>query len=433
MFIDEISIYIQAGKGGDGVISFRKEKFIDRGGPDGGHGGKGGDVYLVAREGVSSLTDFRYQKHFKAELGGKGEGGHRHGANGEDLNISVPLGTLVYEIQDQPKPIEEEVVQQTHRFLADLSTPGQSVLVAKGGLGGKGNASFTNSLEQAPRIAELGASGEQKKLFLELKIIADVGLVGFPNAGKSTLLAHTTNAKPKIADYPFTTLVPNIGVVDVSPGKRFTIADIPGLLEGAHEGKGLGFTFLRHIERCRILLYMIDIQHEDEEALSSEIQILFNEVKTFNDDLFQRPSVIVCNKMDGVSESFLERIPAILKPLGMPFFTISGKENIGLDPLLTYLFQQLKELPVIPVEPTYVAYYSLPESSFLVEKVGDNTYRLTCEKIERIVTGTDLSYPGSIRYIHRMFKRMNVDKILASHGVIAGDVVLIGEKRFQWV
>jgi GTP-binding protein len=433
LFIDEISIYIQAGKGGDGVISFRKEKFVDRGGPDGGHGGKGGDVYLIAREGISSLTDFRYQKHFKANPGGKGEGNHRHGANGEDLYISVPLGTLIYEIQDQVPSSEQEIVHQTYRFIADLSSPGQTALVAKGGMGGKGNASFSNSLEQAPRIAESGASGEQKKLFLELKIIADIGLVGFPNAGKSTLLAQTTNAKPKIADYPFTTLVPNIGVVEVSPGKRFTVADIPGLLEGAHEGKGLGFTFLRHIERCRVLLYIIDIQHEEEKTLSSEIQTLFNEVKAFNDDLFQRPSVIVCNKRDAVNESFIERIPDMIRPLAMPYFIISGKEKIGLTPLLEYLYQQLQKLPMIPVEPSYIEYYSLPETAFSVDKIDTNTYRLTCEKIERIVEATDLSYPGSIRYIHRMFKRMHVDKILASHGVMAGDIVLIGEKRFQWV
>lgn len=432
MFIDEISINIQAGQGGDGVISFRKEKFIDKGGPDGGHGGKGGDVYLIAQQGVSSLSDFRYKKHFKAENGAKGEGNHRQGASGEDLYIPVPLGTLVYEMQE-PTNTETEIVQQTHRFIADLSLLGQSVLLAKGGLGGKGNASFTNSLDQAPRIAERGASGEKKKLFLELKIIADVGLVGFPNAGKSTFLAQTTRAKPKIANYPFTTLVPNIGVVEVSPGKRYTIADIPGILEGAHEGKGLGFAFFRHIERCRILLYMIDIGQEDENALLSEISILFNEVKTFNDELFQRPSLLVCNKMDQVSADFLEKIPSILQPIQLPYFIISGKEKLGLEPLQKYLVEQLEKLPTIPVEPTYEHFYSLPESELRVIKVNQNTYELHCEKIERIVEGTDLSYPGSIRYVHRMLKRMHIDKLLETNGVLQDDIVIIGEKRFKWV
>lgn len=432
MFIDEISIFIQAGQGGDGVISFRKEKFIDKGGPDGGHGGKGGDVYLIAQSGVSSLSDFRYKKHFKADSGAKGEGNHRQGASGDDLYIPVPLGTLVYEVQE-PSITETEEVQQTHRFIADLSAPGQSILVAKGGLGGKGNASFTNSLDQAPRIAERGANGEKKKLFLELKIIADVGLVGFPNAGKSTFLAQTTRAKPKIADYPFTTLVPNIGVVEVSPGKRYTIADIPGILEGAHEGRGLGFAFLRHIERCRVLLYMIDIQQEDEQALLSEIAILFNEVKTFNDELFQRPSLLVCNKMDKVSPAFLEKIPSLLSPFQLPYFIISGKEKIGLEPLQQYLVEQLEKLPVIPVEPTYEQFYTLPESELKVVKVGPHTYALHCEKIERIVEGTDLSYPGSIRYIHRMLKRMHIDKLLETNGVQEDDIVVIGEKRFKWV
>lgn len=433
MFVDEATIYLKAGSGGNGVISFRREKFIDRGGPDGGHGGKGGDVYLQAEEGVASLSDFLHQKHFSAENGKNGEGGHRSGKSGENLYIPVPLGTLVYEIYEDPLASSEEP-NKRYRFVADLSEKGSIFLIAKGGIGGKGNSSFVNSLNQAPRIAENGANGEKKNIFLELKIIADVGLVGFPNAGKSTLLAQTTNARPKIADYPFTTLIPQIGILSISPGKTITIADIPGLIEGASAGKGLGFQFLRHIERCRMLLYVIDLNVMDPAEAESTLQILFSEVHNYSDELANRRAVICGNKIDeAYSQENMAFFDQILQKTGLPYFFISGLKKEGLDPLFHYIYNELQTIPRIPPEVKTEAIYTLGEEEITIEKVSDHHFIVHCERLERIVTGTDLSYPGSIRYMYRLFRKYNLDKILELYEVNIGDTIQMGGKRFEWV
>jgi len=433
LFVDEAAIYIKAGTGGSGVISFRKEKFIDKGGPDGGHGGKGGDVYLLSEEGVASLSDFLHQKLFHAENGRNGEGGNRTGRSGEDLYIHVPLGTLVYELYEDPlASLEEE--KKRYRFVADLSEKGATFLIAKGGIGGKGNSSFVNSLNQAPRIAENGANGEKKNLFLELKIIADVGLVGFPNAGKSTLLAQTTNAKPKIADYPFTTLTPQIGILSISPGKNITIADIPGLIEGASAGKGLGFQFLRHIERCRMLLYVIDLNVTDRSEAESTLQILFSEVHNYSDELASRRAIVCGNKIDGFdSQENIAFFEQMLQKTGLPYFFISGLEKEGLDPLFLYIYNELQTIPHIPPEVKTESIYTLGENEVTIEKVCDHHFIVHCERLERIVTGTDLSYPGSIRYIYRLFRKYNLDKIMELYEVNLGDTVEMGGKRFEWV
>jgi GTP-binding protein len=435
LFVDEVTIYIRSGTGGAGVISFRKEKFIDMGGPDGGHGGRGGDVYIIAEEGVSSLSDFLHQRHFRAENGNKGEGGNRTGRSGSDMFVHVPLGTLIYEVyEDTLTSGEETESKKKYRFVADLSEKGAKVLVAKGGLGGKGNVSFVNSLNQAPRISETGASGEKKTLFLELKIIADVGLVGFPNAGKSTLLAHTTNAKPKIADYPFTTLTPQIGIYTLSPGRTITIADIPGIIEGASHGKGLGFKFLRHIERCRMLLYMVDLNTYTVKEVEDSLEILFDEIKNYSDELSGRKAVLCGNKIDMLEDpTKLPQYQAIFEKTGLPFFFISGLEEQGFDPLFQFLFKELETIPKIPVEIKTEAIYTLGATEITIEKMGEHHFAIHCERLERFVEGTDLSYPGSIRYLYRLFHKYNLDKMLAKNGAVEGDIIEMGTKRFEWI
>ncbi|MCD6548835.1 MAG: GTPase ObgE [Thermodesulfobacterium sp.] len=282
-FVDQAKIYVKAGNGGAGCISFRREKYIPKGGPDGGDGGDGGDVILIADPQVHTLYDFHHQVHFRAENGKPGMGKKMKGKDGQDLILRVPVGTVVKDAE-------------TGGILGDLTEPGQTLVVARGGKGGRGNAHFATPVRQAPRIAEPGKSGEEKWLVLELKLIADVGLVGFPNAGKSTLLSRISAAKPKIADYPFTTLEPNLGVVRLFDGNTFVVADIPGLIEGAHKGIGLGYEFLKHIERTRILLYMLDISKEKE--VVKDYQILKNELKLFNPQLLDKDYLIALNKID---------------------------------------------------------------------------------------------------------------------------------------
>ena len=282
-FVDQAKIYVKAGNGGAGCISFRREKYIPKGGPDGGDGGDGGDVILIADPQVHTLYDFHHQVHFRAENGKPGMGKKMKGKDGQDLILRVPVGTVVKDAE-------------TGKILGDLTEPGQTLVIARGGKGGRGNAHFATPVRQAPRIAEPGKPGEEKWLVLELKLIADVGLVGFPNAGKSTLLSRISAAKPKIADYPFTTLEPNLGVVRLFDGNTFVVADIPGLIEGAHKGIGLGYEFLKHIERTRILLYMLDISKEKE--VVKDYQILKNELKLFNPQLLDKDYLIALNKID---------------------------------------------------------------------------------------------------------------------------------------
>jgi GTP-binding protein len=282
MFLDRAVIEVMAGHGGNGCMSFRREKFVPKGGPDGGDGGKGGDVYLVADERQATLRDFHYKRHYRGGRGMHGQGSGKTGRSGQDLEVAVPPGTIVQEAE-------------TEEVLADLTEPGQRFLVARGGRGGRGNAHFKTSTNRAPRRTEPGQPGEERKIRLELKLIADVGLVGLPNAGKSTLLARVTEARPKIADYPFTTLSPNLGVVSLTDFRQFVIADIPGILEGAHEGKGLGLDFLRHIERTRVLLFVLDLSADDP---ARELELLREELRAHGRGLLERPFLVVLNKAD---------------------------------------------------------------------------------------------------------------------------------------
>ena len=329
-FIDRAKIFVQGGAGGNGCVAFRREKFVPKGGPAGGDGGKGGDVVLVADRNVHTLLDFKYKRHYKAERGRHGEGNKRSGRSGEDLEIKVPVGTVVKDAE-------------TGEVLGDLTEHGQRLVVAKGGRGGRGNAAFATPTRRAPDFAEPGQPGEERWIELELKLLADVGLVGFPNAGKSTFLSRISKAKPEIADYPFTTLRPILGVAKVGDFS-FVVADIPGLIEGAHQGKGLGHEFLRHIERTKLLLHLIDLTNpemEPEEAFEK----INRELSLYSPELTKKPQIVVGTKIDALTDrSKVERLKRYFKEKGYPFFAVSAVTGEGMEELLNFVAQKLKEL-----------------------------------------------------------------------------------------
>jgi GTP-binding protein len=327
MFIDYAEIIIKSGKGGDGAVAFRREKYVPKGGPSGGNGGKGGDVIVEAHHNLSTLLDFKYKKQYKAEDGKPGGSALKDGKNGKDVLIKVPVGTVI-------KNFDE------NKIISDLNESGERIIIAKGGRGGKGNTNFATPTNQTPRYAERGQPGEEKKIILELKLIADIGLVGFPNAGKSTLISAISQARPKIADYPFTTLEPVLGIVKYKDYKSFTVADIPGIIEGAHEGKGLGHKFLKHIERTKVLLFLIDITSGDYEK---DFSVLYNELKTYSKKLSQKKQIIALSKADLLEENEIKKILRKKNSLGgrdvHTFSSISGK---GLNELLDALWNLIK-------------------------------------------------------------------------------------------
>jgi GTPase len=336
MFVDEVDIHVAAGHGGAGALSFRREKFIPRGGPDGGNGGKGGSVYLVADPHRNTLVHFRFTSEFAAKRGGQGEGSLRTGRDGADLDIPVPIGTTVYR-HDPMVPDSEELV-------ADLTTVGQRVLIAQGGRGGLGNAHFATSTNRAPRKHQPGEPGQEFHLRLRLKLLADVGLVGFPNAGKSTFIARVSAARPKIADYPFTTLTPNLGVVTLSDNRSFVVADVPGLIEGAHEGHGLGHQFLRHIERTKVVIHLVDVSGASGRDPVEDFDTIRRELELYNRDLLEKPHLVAANKMDAVDEpERVERLEARARELQLPFFRVSGVTGDGVAPLLEAAWPHVAE------------------------------------------------------------------------------------------
>ena len=328
MFIDEARIIVRAGSGGHGCIAFRREKFVAKGGPSGGNGGHGGNVYLVSSTQENTLLKFRYNRHFRADRGRHGEGSDRHGKSGEDLVISVPLGTLVYDYE-------------TGALMQDFDRADERWMAAAGGRGGKGNAHFASSVNRAPRKAQDGEAGEEKTLRLELKLLADVGLVGFPNAGKSTLISSISAAHPKIADYPFTTLEPSLGVVEAENFQTFVMADIPGLIEGAHEGHGLGLRFLRHIERTRLLLYLIDVSVGSETNPVSQLEVLRSELEEHDPKLVRKPAAVVASKMDSVEGEKLEALEQWCGHQNVELVRISSVTGKGLDELKQTVVRKL--------------------------------------------------------------------------------------------
>src|SRR5438128_2188487 len=334
MFVDEVDIHVAAGGGGRGCLAFRREKFVSRGGPSGGDGGHGGSVYIVASPHTNTLINYRFHPEFTAERGDHGQGSNRTGHGGADLELAVPVGTLVYEKTGDPA--------QPMTLLADLADVGQRVLVARGGRGGLGNAHFATSTNRAPRKVQPGEPGEEKDLRLELKLLADVGLVGFPNAGKSTLIARISAARPKIADYPFTTLTPNLGVVRLSDDRSFVVADVPGLIEGAHRGLGLGHQFLRHVERTKVLVHLVDVSEASGRDPAQDLETVRQELELFQPALAAKPQFVAANKIDALDEpARVEALARRASELKLPFFRVSAASGAGLPELLEAMWHRL--------------------------------------------------------------------------------------------
>ncbi len=418
MFYDEAKIHVKGGDGGDGCVAFRREKFVPHGGPAGGNGGDGGDVVLYTDPHLSTLYRFSKKVHFKAPRGEHGRGKNQRGASGEDVRIGVPPGTMVYDAE-------------SGEMVGDLTEPGQELTVAHGGSGGRGNASFVSSTNQAPRLAEHGESGQERWLRLELKLLADVGLVGMPNAGKSTLLSATTAAKPKIAAYPFTTLQPNLGVVALDPETEFVLADIPGLIEGASEGKGLGHEFLRHIERTRVLIHLIDGLSADPLA---DFAAINEELAAFNESLTRKPQLVAFNKID-IPEA-RERWPEVeeeLEAQGYPAMAISAATHENARELLYRAAQMLSEAPEEEKEPERLPVFRLDEDeeTFTLTRAGDG-WRVHGVRVERLADMTVWNLNESVRRFQRVMESMGVMDALREAGVQPGDTVHFGKTELVW-
>jgi GTP-binding protein len=372
VFVDEVDIHVAAGHGGRGAMAFRREKFVPRGGPSGGDGGPGGSVYLVANANLNTLLNFRFQKIFSAGRGAHGEGSNRTGKNGTDIELAVPTGTVVYEKQDDG----------TYAQIADLTADGERVLLAKGGLGGHGNASFATSTNRAPRRTQPGLPGEEKDLRFHLKLLADVGLLGYPNAGKSTMIARISAARPKIADYPFTTLVPNLGVVGLSGERSFVVADIPGLIEGAHEGHGLGHRFLSHLERTKVLVHLVDVSSSSGRDPVKDYDVIVRELELFpgrdsaGERLSEKPVLAAANKIDALDEpERLARLQEHLDTLGIPLYPVSAATGEGMDVLLEAVWKQVaaSRRPVVAPSPDAQASDTTPATASPGTPIGTLT------------------------------------------------------------
>lgn len=429
MFVDTAKVFIQAGKGGDGAVSFRHEIYVDKGGPDGGAGGKGGDVIFVATENLNTLIDFRFKPELKATAGQNGAKRDRHGRSGEVLYVKVPMGTIV---------------RRAGKIVADLTEDGQEVIVAKGGDGGFGNAHFKSSVRQTPRISEKGELGDTFEAELELKLLADVGLVGFPNAGKSTFLSVVSNARPEIADYAFTTLTPNLGVADIDDGSLL-IADLPGLIEGASEGKGLGDAFLRHVERTAVLLHLIDVYTDD---IAGAYKTIRSELTNYNLELNNRPEVVALTKVDGLDDDIIQmQIDAVKAVAGdVPVFAISSSAHKGLKEVLRRLRQTVIEARKIAVEDDIDALedgyesISLGENQIaegwtvekLTNEAGEIYYLVVGDKIEKFARRTDFSNFEGVNRLRDIMKKLGISHELRRKGAEGESIVRIGEAEFSY-
>ena len=417
MFYDQVTITVKAGKGGDGAATFRREAFVPRGGPDGGDGGRGGNVVLVADKDLNTLLPFRYKKNFAASDGGNGAGAKKHGKTGNDVLIKVPPGTVVR-------------AAESRELVADLVTLGDQVVVAEGGRGGLGNVHFVTATFQAPHFADSGEKGEEHTLLLELKLVADVGIIGYPNVGKSTLLASVSAARPKIADYPFTTIVPNLGVVRVDE-HSFVMVDIPGLIEGAHEGKGLGLAFLRHAERTRLLIHMLDGLAEEP---LHDLEMVNQELGQYAEDLKDKPQVIVVNRMD--LAEVRECWPDLHKKLakrGAPVFAISAATGQGVTELMQAVSRHLQSVPVPSGAPQEGTKVFRPQAvdSFTVGKEG-SVFIVRGRRAERIVETAALDNPYARQRVHVLLRRLGVTKALHALGIKHGDRVRFGSTEIDW-
>ncbi len=420
MFIDEAEIRVISGKGGDGVVHFRREKYIPFGGPDGGDGGKGGDVILEVDPKINTLFHFRQQTLFKAKDGAPGGKQNMTGRSGDDLVIMVPPGTLVYD-------------KNTNRLLGDLVEAGQRLIVARGGKGGRGNTHFANSVRQTPRIAEKGEPSEEKLLRLELKLIADIGIIGVPNAGKSTLLARVTNAKPKIAPYPFTTLEPNLGVAVLDTETILTIADVPGLIEGAHQGLGLGLDFLKHVQRTKVLIHLLDGLSSDPIADYGQIN---SEIALFDPNLAKKPQLVAINKVDlpEVRQKAVTLQKELIKRFRLKeVWLISAVSGENIRPLLYKAAELLKSIPEPEPQAEEIPLYQMEKDpkEFSIIKTEEG-WRVIGDAIERAASMTYWEYPQSVRRFQKILATLGVEDALRKAGVQEGDTVLIGEFELEW-
>lgn len=423
MFIDRAKIYVKAGDGGNGMVSFHREKYIAAGGPDGGDGGKGGDVIFQVDEGLNTLIDFRFKKHFKAEPGQDGGPSNCSGKNGQDMVIKVPLGTVIKD-------------EETDMIISDLVKPNQTYVIAKGGRGGKGNQHFATPTRQVPNFAKSGNPGEERNLMLEMKMIADVGLLGFPNVGKSTILSMVSAAKPKIANYHFTTLVPNLGVVQIEQGKSFVIADIPGLIEGAHQGVGLGHEFLRHVERTKLLVHVVDVSGIEGRDAVEDFDTINAELEKYNRVLASRPQVVAANKMDipGSEENYLH-FKEELEKRGYRVFGISAATNKGLKELMYHVSDTLATLPdtvLLDESAEEVVVYTAEEEKPFEIRIDDGVYVVEGNWVRKVLGSTNITNYESLQYFQRALRKKGVIAALEAMGIEEGDTVRILDTEFDY-
>ena len=422
MFVDIASIHLKAGKGGDGAVSFHREKYVAAGGPDGGDGGRGGNIVFKADSNLSTLADFRYKRKYNAESGSNGGASRCTGKSAPDLIISVPVGTLVKEAE-------------TGRIIADISDD-EPVIIAKGGNGGWGNQHFATATRQVPRFAKSGLPGEELDVTLELKLLADVGLIGFPNVGKSTLVSVVSEAKPKIANYHFTTLTPVLGVVRMGEGSSFVMADIPGLIEGAGEGVGLGHEFLRHVERCRMLLHVLDISGSEGRDPIEDFEKINHELSVFSSELSERPQIIVGNKCDLTSEEEVERIKKYFEDKGYSFFPVMAAIAEGTDELINYVAAELQKLPPIlkyEAEPRPEPQIKSNNRDFTVREENGIFYVENCDWLDDIMNRVDPDDYESLQYFERVLRQSGIIEALENAGVHEGDTVNVLDIEFDYV
>lgn len=422
MFIDRAIVEVRSGKGGDGMIAFLHEKYMPKGGPSGGNGGRGASIFFRANKSINTLYNFRHSKVFIGEDGGKGLTKNKYGRGADDVIVDVPLGTVVYNEKD-------------HSLIADLSKDGQTVMVAKGGRGGRGNAAFKSDRNRVPKIAENGLAGETKRLILELKLLADAGLVGLPNAGKSTLLSVVSNANPEIADYPFTTIEPNLGVVNVSRYETFVMADLPGLIEGAHLGKGLGLAFLRHLERCRVIVHLVSMDETTDPV--KDYKVIQNELKSYGLGLDKRPCIIVASKMD--SEGAEEKLKAFKKTIKKDVLPISSLTHDGVDALVKKISEVLANTDQFALQTENntekVKVYNAKEEKpiFEIIKEKDHVFRIQGESIERTYSLINISTDEGLMRLINYLRKVGVEEALREKGAESGDSVFLVDFEFEYL
>ena len=423
MFVDYAKIIIKSGDGGNGAATFRREKYVAAGGPDGGDGGRGGDIYFKVDPNQNTLIDFRFTKKYKAENGQNGSGNRCFGKSGKDLYVMVPRGTVVKDAE-------------TGKVIADLSEEGQTELILKGGKGGKGNTHFATSTRQAPHFAIDGEKGKEKEIILELKLLADVGLVGFPNVGKSTLISRVSSAKPKIADYHFTTIDPNLGVVKTEHGDSFVMADIPGIIEGASEGIGLGIRFLRHIERTRLLLHVIDVAGTEGRDPVDDFNKVNEELKNYSEKLSNRKQIIVANKVDVLQDDKnLKALEKVAKDNNLEIYKISAATGEGVNDLMNYIGEVVKTLPkeeIVEAEDRVIYTLETEEDDFTITEIKTGEFYVDGPAVENLMRRVNIGDNESFAYLQRMLKKLGIDQALRDKGVQEGDTVHILEWDFEW-